>query len=148
MQVSMRKQEQVHNTLIFLALVMVFTVGMFLSTPKDALAFPELSEDGTCVECHPDFEVAEPAEPTEPAEPAEPVEPTAPEEPVEPAQPTEPAEPTEPTQSAEPVEPAESVDPVEDADQGGSNALLIAGLGVAALVIAGAIWMDRKRKIR
>lgn len=134
----MRKKELLHRSLVLLTVFFVLSVSLFVGMPREASAYPEMSTDGTCIECHPDglHGNGEPAEPAEPADPSEPANPT---EPTEPSKPAEPAEPTEP---AEPAQPSEPEVPAED---GSTNPLLIVGLVVAAFAIAGAIWLDRRK---
>ncbi len=117
----MRENELFCRSMVFIAILSVLTLGLFVSTPREVSAYPDLSTDGTCIECHPGGE----HEPTTPAKPTEP---------EEPAEPTEPTEPTEPEEPAEPTE------------EESSNPLLMVGLVIAALTIGGAIWMDKRRK--
>lgn len=98
-------------------------------------------------------EPAKPA-PTTPSEPAKPTEPTKPPEAEKPADTPvvapEPAAPTPaPTEPATPVateqKPATPAEPVAK-EPAVNNTLLYGGLGVAAVVVAGAVFMDRKKK--
>ena len=122
----MRKLTLIHRSLALLTVIFVVALGLFVITPKEVSAFPDLGEN--CLKCHPEGEYG-----TGTGEPAEPADPNDPSEPVEPAKPLIPLPPYEPL-------------PVELVDREVNNALLGGGLGLAALIIGGAIVMDRRRK--
>lgn len=123
----MRKIELLHRSLTILTLISVFTLGMLMYLPKDVVAYPDLSTDGSCIECHADFE-----ENTGDTEKN-----------IE-----ETANPDEIAGASEALEPLDHYDPLpfEPIHQEANNVLLASGLGIATLLIGGSIVMDRRKK--
>ncbi len=122
----MRKIGLLYRSLILLTFISVFTLGMLMYLPNDVAAYPDLSTDGSCIECHPDF--AENTGDTENTEDAGP-----------------PDELAGASESLEPLDHYEPL-PVEPIHQEANNVLLASGLGIAALLIGGSIVMDRRKK--
>lgn len=70
-----------HHNLVLLVLFSVLTLGLFLSTPKEASAFADLKE-GNCAQCHDDGRKPEGTGGTTAPAPTAPA-PTAPAQPTE-----------------------------------------------------------------
>lgn len=128
----MKRFGLLHRGLALFTLFTVLTLFSFMGMPGEAQAFPELSKDGTCTECHEPGQhgTEEPAKQTEP------------EKPGEPAKPAEPAEPAQPIQTAGPIEPAK---PSESHERKVNNPLLAVGLVAAVIIIGGKLWMDKHK---
>lgn len=122
----MKKIDFLTRSLTLLAFISVFTLGMLMYLPKDTIAYPDLSTDGTCIECHEDF--GEGTENTSDTGDNE--------------------VPDELAGASEDLEPLDHYEPlpVEPIAHDSNNVLLGSGLGVAALLIGGSIVMDRRKK--
>ncbi len=125
----MRKIGLVHRSLALITFISVFTLGMLMSLPNDVAAYPDLSKDGSCIECHADFE-----DNTGDTGNTGNTEDTA--------------NPDELAGASEALEPLDHYEPlpVEPIHQEANNVLLASGLGIAALLIGGSILMDRRKK--
>lgn len=123
----MEKNHRIRRCLTLLTVFAVLATGLLVSVPKEVSAFAELSQDGTCIQCHDDGRTGE-SEPT--AESAQPA--TA--EPV-------PVQPTQPAASAESAEPGKEAEGKE------ANSMLIAGGLVGVIIIIGvAVYLNKRGK--